>query len=187
MAHKPWRTAGFVTVCCSMTVVSKTLCSHFSSQGSYYGYTYTWTKLVMSWISGAYECHYAWPLHEANSTTVRDLTVPSVSSLPLSVMVHSCHVCINLSRLHFRLLSHRHCALAGSPLPTAGWEWQDYEPLRTFYLREMFKCTHLKFTVYGRKQASKQTYTRTWLAPIIKEHTHVLPSPITHLGAVQLL
>ena len=31
------------------------------------------TKLhneVTSWISGAYECHYAWPLPKANSTTV---------------------------------------------------------------------------------------------------------------------
>ena len=28
-----------------MSMVSKTLCSHFSSQGSYYGYTHTWTKL----------------------------------------------------------------------------------------------------------------------------------------------
>ena len=58
-------------------------------------YTHAWTKLhnkVMSWISGAYECIYAWPLPEANqvnATTVRDLTVSSVSSLPLSVIVRS--------------------------------------------------------------------------------------------------
>ena len=39
MAHKPRMTAGFVTVCCSMSMVSKTSCSHFSIQGSYYGYT----------------------------------------------------------------------------------------------------------------------------------------------------
>ena len=46
------------------------------------------TRLItaMSWISSAYECYYAWPLLEANSTTVHDLTVLSVSSLPLSVM-----------------------------------------------------------------------------------------------------
>ena len=53
-------------------------------------YTHAWTKLhnkVTSWISGAYECNYAWPLPEANATTVHDLTVPSVSSLPLSVIV----------------------------------------------------------------------------------------------------
>ena len=29
----------------SMTMVSKTLCSHFSCKGSYYGYTHAWTKL----------------------------------------------------------------------------------------------------------------------------------------------
>ena len=36
MAHKSWITAGFVTVCCSMSMVSKTSCSHFACQGSYY-------------------------------------------------------------------------------------------------------------------------------------------------------
>ena len=41
---QPRKTAGFVTVCCSMSMVSKTLCSHFSSQGSYYSYTHAWTK-----------------------------------------------------------------------------------------------------------------------------------------------
>ena len=35
--------------------------------------------------------HYAWPLPEANATTVRDLTVTSVSSLPLPLMVCSCN------------------------------------------------------------------------------------------------
>ena len=78
----------------SNELVSKTSYSHFSGHGSYYSYTHARTtcKLhneVMSWIFGAYECHYAWPLPEANSTTVRDLTVSSVSSLFLSVMVHS--------------------------------------------------------------------------------------------------
>ena len=44
---------------------------------------------VMSWILGAYEYHYSWPLPEANSTTVHDLTALSVSSLPLPVIVRS--------------------------------------------------------------------------------------------------
>ena len=82
------QTMEFVTVCCSMKMVGKTLCSHFSSQGSYYSYTHAWTKLhneVMSWISGTYYL----PEFEANSTTVCDLTVLSVSSLPLSVIVCS--------------------------------------------------------------------------------------------------
>ena len=57
----------------------------------------------------------AWPLPEANSATVRDLTVPSVNSLPLSVMVHSCYACVNLNCLRSRLLLCWHCAPAGSP------------------------------------------------------------------------
>ena len=73
-------------------MVSKTSYSHFFGQGlSYYSYTHAWTKLhneVMSWIFGVYECHYARPLPEASSTTVCGLTVSSVSSLPLSIMVH---------------------------------------------------------------------------------------------------
>ena len=41
MAHKPWITAEFVTVCCSgMSVVSNTSCSHFLGQWSYHGYTH---------------------------------------------------------------------------------------------------------------------------------------------------
>ena len=83
MAHKPCITVRFVTVCCSMSVVSKTSCSqagllsymlkncsHFSGQGSYYGYTQTWTKLhteVMNWISGAsYECWLCMALTSSN-------------------------------------------------------------------------------------------------------------------------
>ena len=88
------QTMGFCH-CCSINMVGKTSCSHFSSEGSYYGYTHTWTKLhneVMSWISGPYEHHWS----ELNYT-VPDLTVPSLSSLPLSVMVCSCHSCVNLS------------------------------------------------------------------------------------------
>ena len=41
MVHKRWDLS---LVCCSMSMVSKTLCSHFSGQGSYYGYTHARTK-----------------------------------------------------------------------------------------------------------------------------------------------
>jgi len=57
---------------------------------------------------------------EVNSTTVRDLMVLSVSNLLLSAMVGSYHVCVNLSNLCSRLVSHRYCALVGSPSPTVG-------------------------------------------------------------------
>ena len=109
MAHKPWIPVGFVTFCCSMSVVSKTLCSHFSSQVSYYGYTQAWTKLhnkVMSWISGAYECHYAWSLPEVNWTQLLCMIWwhrlwAACPCLSWSTVV----VCVNLSCLHSRLLS----------------------------------------------------------------------------------
>jgi len=40
----------FVTVCCSMSMVSKTSCSRFSGQQSQYGYTHAWTNFIMkSW------------------------------------------------------------------------------------------------------------------------------------------
>ena len=78
MAHRPWITAEFVTVCCSMSVVSNTLCSHFFGQWSNWGgYTHAFTKLhseVMSWISCAYECRsVCMDLPEPNSITVHDL------------------------------------------------------------------------------------------------------------------
>ena len=77
------QTLGFVTVCCSMSIVSKTSYSHKFSLRSrkLLRYTHAWTKLhteVMSWTSGTYKCHYAWPLPETNSSTVRDLTIHSV-------------------------------------------------------------------------------------------------------------
>ena len=49
---------------------------------------------------------YAWPLSEANATTVRDLTVPSVSSLPLSLSVK-----VLQSRFHRRGVSSPHMNL----------------------------------------------------------------------------
>ena len=56
MAHKPWITAEFVTVCSSMSVVSNTSCSHFFDQWSYWGYTHAFTKLHTKVMSCAYEC-----------------------------------------------------------------------------------------------------------------------------------
>ena len=124
-----------------------TNCSHFSGQGSYYGYTHAWTKLqtkVMSWI--------IWRLWGCMALTWSKLNncvwfVSSVSSLPLSVMVRGCHACPNLSRLRSGFLSRR-WALAVGPSSTAGWHETS--------LRGIFKCAHLKFMVHGYKQA----YTR---------------------------
>ena len=41
------------------TKVSKTSCSHFSSQGSYYGYTHAWTKLYNEVTSCIIDSHCA--------------------------------------------------------------------------------------------------------------------------------
>ena len=50
MAHKSWITAGFFTVCCSMSMVSRTSCSHFTCQGSYYAtHTLVLSFTMKSW------------------------------------------------------------------------------------------------------------------------------------------
>ena len=135
----------------------------FSGQGSFYGYTHAWTKLhkqVISWISGAYECYYAWPLLEANSTTVHNLTVPSVSSLPLSVMVRSWHACVNLSHLHSRLLH-------------ADWLCSSFSMcanLKCIYLFVQIKFRYM--TTHKHTHASCNALPLVWsllgLAPIIQ-------------------
>ena len=61
-------------------------------------------------------------------------------------------------------VSHQCCALQ-KPFTdaTAGWAYRMHKTTRgsrSFGLHEIFKCGHLKFTVYGHKQASKQTYTQ---------------------------
>ena len=107
MTHKPWITAEFVTIYCScMSVVSNTSCSHSVNEAT----KATHYTEVISWDSRAYGCHYAW-------TYLKRTQLLSVSSLPLSVMVCSCHACVNLSRLRssgFTSTLHSRC----SPSPT---------------------------------------------------------------------
>ena len=161
MAHKPCLTAGFLTVCCYMSMLSKTPCSqssivliryrwsyilkncsHFSSQGSYYDYTHTYTTEVMSLISGANECQLCIVLtwRELNYT-VRNLYHLWTASPCLSwsaVAMHTlawvvfapgfftpaCTLAVALQWLHWQR-------------KTTG-EWP-------FSLHEIFKCTHLKY------------------------------------------
>ena len=75
MAHKPWITAGFVTACCSMGIVSKTSCIHFSAWC-------LWVSICMAltWSKLNFCVWFWWP-------------IPSASNLLLSVMVRSCHAC----------------------------------------------------------------------------------------------
>ena len=67
----------------------------------------------------------------------------------LSCMVNSCHACL-FSGFTQTLRS----AVAFTDA-TAGWAYCMHETTRgsrTFGLHEVFKCGHLKFTVYGHKQ-----------------------------------
>ena len=103
----------------------------------------------------------------------------SVSSLPLSVMVHSCHSCVNLSRLRSSGFTPT-LRSGSSPAPTrqrAGISHaRNFQ--RTFGLHEIFKCAHLKFTVYG----CKQTYIHTTSAMQSRKcgARSGLPQPLLH-------
>ena len=83
MAHKPLITAQVVTVYCSgMSVVSNTndTLKLWAKFLAFVGVNYVW----LTWSELNYCVWF----------------VLSVSSLSLSVMVRSCHACVNLSRLH---------------------------------------------------------------------------------------
>ena len=147
MAHKPWITAEFVIIYCSMSVVSKT---------------------VMSWFSCAYQCRLCMDLPEVNSTTVHDLHCEQPALV--------CHgpqlPCVNF----LGLPSRRRCALAvalhGRGRGLGISHARNYP--RTFSLHEIFKCTHLKiyniWPLTDIHTTSKNTVTLVWgslrLAPI---------------------
>jgi len=147
-----------------MSVVSNTLCSHFFDEWSYthaltklhtevWSYELNFSRLWVSIMHGL-----AWS--ELNYCTWFAL---SVSSLPLSVMVRSCHLCVNLSRLHSSGFTPT--LRSGSSLsPT--WQQAGISHARnfqrTFGLHEIFKCAPLKFMVYGRKQTYIHTYIHTY-------------------------
>ena len=71
-----------------------------------------------------------------------------MSNLPLSVMVCSCHVCVDLSCLRSGFLDFIHADAAlwqSSPSLITGWA-RDYqsEDVHEFNLCEIFNCIHLK-------------------------------------------
>ena len=88
-------------------------------------------------------------------------------------MDRSCHACVNLSRLRSGFLSRRRCGLA------VGWValHRQQAGTRETSLREIFKCAHLKFTVYGRKQASIHTHFRN---AVMLVWGSLRLAPITH-------
>ena len=88
---------------------------------------------------------YGWPLPEVNSTTVHDLTVPSLSNLPLSWSAVAMHV---LTWVVFAQTSlHQSCTQAGSLTPTAGHIAQSVvlSPNPTISRGEMIWWTKLNF------------------------------------------
>ena len=158
MAHKPWIKAEFITVCCSMSVVSNTSCSHFFAQWSYWGYTHAFTKLyteVTSWISRAYECQLCMDLPEANSITVRDLyrlwaTCPCLSWSAVAMRALTWVVFVPRASFTPTLCS------SSSPSPTRQWAGH-IACTKLPGLHEIFKYAHLKFTVYGCTQTDIHT------------------------------
>ena len=102
-------------------------------------------------------------LPEANSTTVRNL-----------YCLRAACPCLSWSTVAMRALTsfhglHSDATLCSSPSPMQQWAGhiactklpEDLYRLFAHGLHEIFKCDHLKFTVCGHKQASKQTYIHT--------------------------
>ena len=114
-------------------------------------YTHALTKChteVTSWISRAYGCRLCMEL-TWSELNYYAWFVLSVSSLPLSVMVRSCHACVVfVPRASFTPTLRS----GSSPSPT----WQRAGHIACTSLHEIFKCAHFKFTVYGRKQTDIQ-------------------------------
>ena len=71
LEHQPWIIAGFVTAWVPFHEHGKqNSVQPFLRSRKLLRLHTCWTELhseVMTWISGTYECHYAWPLPKANS------------------------------------------------------------------------------------------------------------------------
>ena len=107
----------------------------------------------MSWISRAYGCRLCMDLPEANSTTVRDLyclwaACPCLSWSAVAMRALTWVVFVPRASFTPTLRS------GSSPSPT----WQRAGHIACTSLHEIFKCAHLKFTVYGRKQTDIHTH-----------------------------
>ena len=129
--------------------------------------TCVWTKLyseIVSWISCVYECR---PCHDGSylSWSLNHLYRPWAACCWWSVEAQaSCYTYINFG-----------CRRSGSPTLHSG---------SFIDLREIFKCAHLKFTVYGHKQTN--TYVRihtqvsnavslVWVSLRLVPNSHMYP------------
>ena len=135
---------------------------------------------------------YVWPLLEVNSTTVHNLyrlwaACPCLQGPQLPCM----RKLMSSLRVSLMLMLH-----SGSSLSLiAGWA-RDYP--RTFNFRKIFKCAHLKFTAYGRKQANIHTCAHAvplvWgslrLIPILAAftwHNKVSTLPLCFLNSLHVM
>lgn len=135
------------------------------SQGSYYMATHAQTKLhtqIMGWISVFYEL--SWSMALTWSNFMEPPCLPSVRAA-VTFVCHgpyivgiaynkpdvSCHACFNF-HLHFSLTVVLHCR-----------SWLSSSTSHEYAIFVKHTC-QLKFTVSGRKQASKQSsiHTCTW-------------------------
>ena len=88
MAHKPWITAEFVTVCCFMSVVSNTVLLRLHTRFNYINFTLKiWAKFL-----ALMSVDYAW----TNSTIGVICTGCHVCEQPALVCHSSCHACVNV-------------------------------------------------------------------------------------------
>ena len=122
----------------------------------------------MSWISAAYDCRLCIGLTWSKLNYCAWLP-PPVSSLPLSVMVHSCPVCINLSHLRSGLPSHQCCS---SPLLTRQWAghiaWHKTLYRCSVFMKYLFKIYGIWPQVYTHSaNAVPLVWGSLRLAPII--------------------
>ena len=163
MAHKSWITAGFVTVCCSMRMVSKTSCSHLACQGSYYathtlGLNFTmksWAKSLAPFIWVSLCMALTWS--ERNYCAWFDGTVCEQPALV-------CHG--SQSRFHRR----------------GSWSWFNEQEFVLARVQIWNPFAQFKFSVYGHTQtythASSNAVMLVWgslrLAPIIDCGCHFL-------------
>ena len=157
MAHKPWITAGFITVCCFMSMVSKNFVQTFLWSRKLLCYT----QFVMSWISGAYVVI----IHGPYLKQTKLLCVVWQYRLLAACPCLSWSVVFLADPLGWSLLTEYKFALARVQI------WNPSHPFVQF-----------KFLVYGHKQANKQTYIPvlqcsqasvglTRFAPIINEQS----------------
>ena len=161
MAHKPWITAGFVTVCCSMSRYGKQNFVQPFFRCCYYSYTHELDNEVTSWISGNYVIMDGPYLKWTQLVCViwRYRLWAARLCLSRSVVAFSRSISVVLDSETFvnfhESFSTRTCAI----------------------LKCMYLFVQFKFSVYGHTQTDIHTYIHT--------HTHILQCNHASVGLAQ--